>query len=268
MGEGTEVTRAGGGFLATPDEVDEIREEARAIGSLGVSGAREDNIVPFLLVLQDGSPQVKARDPAYINGAQPGMILLTSTKQLLTKTLFQPCHFAKKWVEWLPRDAGGGGGKGFVATHEGMPAGARNITKDGKVNKNAWYDPDTGNIYAETRYHIGNILDEEAGTVVPAVIGMTSTQHTVSRQWMALMNSFRLGGVPAPSFFRAYELGTVEKRNPQGTWFVFSVRDRGWVSKPLRELGHDLYDSVEAGEKVADTPQEAGDEAGEKEVPF
>ncbi len=268
---GTEVAVAGGGgFLATvtDEELAELGQEAQRNAGAGTSQDREDNLMPFVVVLQDMSPQVKKREPTYIDGAEPGMILRTDIKKLYKSLLFQPVVFDKKVVEWVPRDAGGGGGKGFVATHDKMPADAINPTKDGKVLKNAWISEKTGHNYVETRYHYGNILDEDTGAITPAVIGMSATGHSVSRSWMSLMNQFRVGGVIAPSWFRCYEIGTEERRNAQGNWFVFSVRDRGWVSKPLREIGEALSKAVTSGEKVAAQPHDTGEAETDKEIPF
>lgn len=265
---GAVTTTGGGGFLATEDDLKGLQNEVAGREGQGTSGAREDNVIPFLSILQDMSPQVKKREDAYIEGAEPGMIMRTDIRRVYTELIFQPCTFSKRWNEWVPRDAGGGAGKGFVGSYPDKPDNAKNRVKDGKVLENAWYNPDNGNDYVETRYHFGNIINPEDGSVDPAVIGLSGTQHTVSRQWMALIRSFKVGGVIAPSFFRAYRLTTIEKSNTQGTWFVFSVHDMGWVAKKLRDLGAELHDSVESGEKVAAEPADTGESRGDQEVPF
>jgi hypothetical protein len=234
-------------------DMDELYNEAAPLSGAGTSQEKDDNLIPYLVVLQDGSPQVKKRDPAYIEGAEPGMIMRTDIKRVYSGkdgVVFQPCAFNKKWIEWVPRDTGGGGGAGFVAGYDRMPPNASQ--KPDKPNH--WFLPN-GNDIVETRYHFGNLLDAEAGQISPCVIGMSSSQHTVSKSWMALMNQFRIGGsVIAPSFFRAYRLTTVERKNAKGTWFVFKPDDLGWLSKDLREMGHSLYTAVTSGEKTAADP--------------
>lgn len=235
-------------------DLEELYTEAAPIAGFGTSQDKADNLIPFLVILQDGSPQVKKRDPGYIEGAEPGMIMRTDIKRVYSGkdgVVFQPCYFQKKWVEWVPRDTGGGGGAGFVATYDRMPP--QGVQKPD--NPNHWKMP-SGNDLVETRYHFGNLLDPDAGQISQCVIGMSSSQHTVSKSWMALMNQFRIGGsVIAPSFFRAYRLTTAERKNAKGTWFVFKPDDLGWLSKDLRELGHTLYTAVASGEKTAADPE-------------
>lgn len=261
-----EIAVASENAMTIGGEVDlaELANEAAPIAGAGTSQDREDNLIPYLVILQDGSPQVKKRDPAYIDGAEPGMIMRTDIKKIFSGkdgVIFQPCHFSKKWVEWVPRDTGGGGGAGFVAVHERMPPNAEQ--KKDKPNK--WFLPN-GNDIVETRYHFGNILDPGENRADPCVIGMTSSGHTVSKSWMALMNQFRIGGsIVAPSFFRAYKLTTIERSNAQGSWFVWKPEDLGWVSKPLRDMGNMLYQSVAAGEKKADDPIDITPNAGDDE---
>ena len=234
-------------------DLEELAREAAPLAGAGTSQDRADNLIPYLTILQDMSPQVKKRDPAYIEGAEPGMIMRTDIKKIYSGTegvIFQPCHFSKKWVEWVPIDAGGGGGAGFKGMFDVMPANA--TQKPDKPN--SWHLPN-GNDVVETRYHFGNILNPDANRADPCIISFSSSGHTVSKSWMALMNQFRIGaGITAPSFFRAYRMTVTERKNSMGTWFVFKPEDLGWVSKDLRELGHQLYTSVAAGEKKAAQP--------------
>lgn len=247
-------------------DMEELAREAAPISGAGTSQDRADNLIPYLVILQDMSPQVKKRDPAYIDGAEAGMIMRTDIKKVYSGSdgiLFQPCHFSKKFVEWVPRDAGGGAGAGFAGIHDRMPIEAKPV--EDRPNK---FKMPNGNDIVETRYHFGNILDPSQGRADPCVIAMSSSGHTVSRSWMALMNQFRIGGsIIAPSFFRAYKLTTVERSNAQGSWFVWKPEDMGWVSKPLRDLGNSLYQSVASGEKTADDPIDVTPER-EDDVPF
>ena len=42
----------------------------------------DDLAIPFLRILSDTSPQIKKRDPLYIEGAESGMIYNTLTKEI------------------------------------------------------------------------------------------------------------------------------------------------------------------------------------------
>ena len=55
--------------------------EADANQGLGQLGM-DDLAIPFLRILSDTSPQIKKRDPQYIEGAESGMIYNTLTKEI------------------------------------------------------------------------------------------------------------------------------------------------------------------------------------------
>src|SRR4051812_20868508 len=73
----------------------------------GVSTSVEDNLVPFVGILQAQSPQVLKRNPKYVEGAEASDIFLTSLNRYWkgeTGILFQPCAFGREFVEWRLRD--------------------------------------------------------------------------------------------------------------------------------------------------------------------
>ncbi len=57
--------------------------EADANEGLGQLG-QDDLAIPFLRILGDTSPQVKKRDPEYVDGAEVGMIFNSLTREVLT----------------------------------------------------------------------------------------------------------------------------------------------------------------------------------------
>src|SRR3954466_10976413 len=61
---------------------DDILKELEQDAGRGFSQKAEDSVVPLIRILQDLSPQVKTRDPAYIEGAMPGDILVAATGTL------------------------------------------------------------------------------------------------------------------------------------------------------------------------------------------
>lgn len=214
----------------------------------GVSTAQEDNLVPLIYVLQALSPQVNKRNPSYIEGAEPGSILLRNAPRPVVDgeegVLFQPCYFSKDWVEWVPRDSGGG----FVGRHAELPSEAKKTADPKNPNKVKYVLPN-GNELIETRYHVGFALVD--GAALPYVIPMTSSGHTISKQWMVLMNGKQHNGKPLPSFAGLYRLRTKERSNTAGTWFTFDVSDAGFVhSREDYERGKALYMAFASGEKV------------------
>ena len=70
-----------------------------------------DMALPYLLILQSLSPQVKKSSPQRVDGAEEGDIFNTVTQELFASEdgiNVIPCAFQKAWVEWAPRDSGGG----------------------------------------------------------------------------------------------------------------------------------------------------------------
>jgi hypothetical protein len=71
--------------------------------------SNDDVTIPRLAIVQSGSPQRKKKDEKYIDGADEGMIFNTVTNELYKDSLeVIPCGYRKTYVEWVPRDKGGG----------------------------------------------------------------------------------------------------------------------------------------------------------------
>lgn len=239
----------------------EFAEELAADAGAGTSQNADDNIVPFIVLLQDMSPQVKKRDPEYVDGAEPGMLMNKATKKLyaadeeqatanhLPLLVFQPVAFDRAIIQWIPRVDGGG----FVARHEfkgsleetmkAIDGKQVEITDERGDKKLVWKTGDGKHDLIDTRYHFGNILEDD-GTLVPAVIGMSSTGHTASREWMTLMNQkVKVGDklIVPPSWAKSYIVHSKSKSNNKGDFFVFTVDDNGWVQDAaIRAAGKEL----------------------------
>lgn len=229
----------------------------------GISTAAEDKLIPLIYVLQQNSPQVNSRDPNYVPGAKAGDFWLRGTNKFWDGSRglpFQSCHWMKNFVEWIPRDAGGG----IVAQHDAMPADAREVPSPKNPDKKVWVNAKGDHEYVETRYHAGYILDNEGA--LAAVIPLSSTGNTVSRNWMNQMNSFKMGGQVLPSYSRGYLLTTVQKTNKSGTWFTIKVEDKGWLPLDQVREGQKLYESFERGVTRAQTLDEGAQQGAGEEV--
>ncbi len=248
-GKGTSVVKAGSSSLPAA-----MQERMAAVAGKGVSTDQADNLVPFVAVLQDLSPQTKPANAKYVKGAEPGMIWLKNApgdKEFIPGQdgiLVQNCFFYKDYVEWRTRDNGGG----FVARHQEIPANANKITDPKNAQKVKWVLPNTNEII-ETRYHVVRVFFDD-GTRFATVIPFASTGHTVSKGWMTMMNNARLGdGKPAPAFAKLYRMKLKTKTNAAGTWFLFDISDEGWLEDMGDfEAGLALYTDFEKGEKKAD----------------
>ena len=75
------------------------------------SMTNEDYMIPRLQVLQTNSPQVNKSDGKYIEGAEVGDIMNSVTKDIYggeKGVTVIPVNYSRKYIEWKPRDAGGG----------------------------------------------------------------------------------------------------------------------------------------------------------------
>lgn len=200
---------AGGGAVAVHD----YGADAGA-GFEGTTGA--DLSVPFLGILQSNSPQVEDKDPA---GAESGMLFNTVTRELTggeDGLVFLPCHKELAFVEWVPRDSGGG----FVGLHD----------PNGDVVKKAIEDNDGNRIgklkvgdndLIETHYVYGLILDAEGEeTYGFAVVSFSSTKIKPYRDWITAM--YTLKGKP-PMFANRACIRTVKQKNDYGTFYNFRI---------------------------------------------
>ena len=175
-----------------------------------------DLSVPFLNILQSTSPQVEEDDP---KGSKPGMLYNTVTRELYKGddgVVFIPCHEEWVYVEWIPRDKGGG----FVGMHDPEGETVKNaiLENDGDKYKKLSIGE---NDLIETWYMYGLILDEESQ--VPsgfAVLSFTSTKITPLRDWRTSMYTLR--GRP-PLFSNRSRLRTIKQKNDFGTFFNFRI---------------------------------------------
>jgi len=224
----------------------------------GYSHEREDSVVPHIKILQDLSPQVKSRDPQYVEGAQAGDFFIPATGKLIKGSegmWLIPCGFHHEYVEWRPRGQGGIADRHPVGT---MPGDVVEREIDGRrqlVRNN-------GNTLIETRYHF--VLFEGQGLVFP----FTSTGHQVSKRWTFMMTGKRAGdGVTRlPSFAFKYLVKSVLKSRGDQQWYLPDPQDPGKVPNVTRDeymIARALANAIESGAKVAETEEPIQDE-----IPF
>ena len=178
----------------------------------------DDFAMPFLRVLSQLSPETNKRDSKYVEGAEPGMIFNTVTKQAYDGEKginVVPCFYKREYVEWQDRGEGTGAP---VAIHSVESGIIKEATRDG---------------LGKDRLSNGNYLENTASYFVmtedlqQALITMKATQLKVSRTWNSMMNTLKLKGknglfTPA-SYSHVYNLSTVQQSNEKGTWFGWNV---------------------------------------------
>ncbi len=229
----------------------------------GFSTSAADKMVPMLRVLQALSPQVKSTNPAYIQGAKEGMILMNGAPTPVVDGdegfLFQHCHHTKHIVEWIPRESGGGlvGRHSFVpADHETMDnAGPRlGARKVSEKNRTKWIMPGSNNELTETRYHTGNVI-LGPGMIMPFTIPFSGSGHQVSKAWHSQLDMYKS---VVSVWGLLWRITTKPRRNAMGEWFVLDPKFIGYVEEDpigygdidqLYRAGRMLHDSMETGDR-------------------
>lgn len=232
-----------------------VFEDDAGVGFEGTG--RDDMAIPFLAILQSGSPQCKRSEGAYIDGAAEGMILNTVTNQVVDTSKSPltviPCAYTRSFVEWKLRENGGG----FVREHTPVAAnellaGAMRDEKNRDILAN-------GNQLNDTRTFYVLVLDED-GLPSPAVLTMTSTQIKKAKQWLMQQNLLKLRKVNGdpytpPMFASKWHVTTVPESNDKGSWMGWKFEHAGYLagpSDPAYVMARDFHKSVTAGETRVD----------------
>lgn len=255
---GTEMALAQGGALAA------MFEEEHGSGFENTDD--QSFAIPFLQILQSGSPQCKRSDGAYVKGAEEGMLFNTVTGELYdgdAGVRVIPCYYKRTFIEWAPRDSGGG----FKGEHLPSAPVVSTIqrTDKGDVLPN-------GNLLVDTRTHYVLIVKED-GSFQPAVVTMSSTQVKKSRQWMSKMDGLKFKNAAGqlytpPMFSHSYLVQTTPEQNDQGSWFGWKIGAAELIQDPqLFAAAKEFKRAVSAGEVKEQVPQTSAP-AGDDDIPY
>jgi hypothetical protein len=218
-----------------------------------------DMALPYFSLLQALSPQVKKSSPNRIDGAEEGDFFNTVTTELFSGeeglTLL-PCAFQKAYVEWTPRDSGGG----FVASHEDdriLQVCERNeIGMD--VRK------DNGNLIVLTFYYYVMVLRPNGGHEF-GIISMTRTGLKKARKWNSMLSSLQVQGPSGmfnpPMFAQVYHVTSIAESNNKGDFYNWNVQFKELVNSPeVYAVAKKFAESVRSGSVKAAPPVEEAEE--------
>lgn len=246
------------------------------------AGAGMDNVtqadvqIPFLSLLQQLSPQVTAGDPKFIEGAKPGQLVNSVTNEMIgDQAFFVPCCKDSVFVEWVPRDAGGG----LVAIHElgsEFVRAAKAAAEDQFKLKT-----DEGHDLIETHYVYGLLIDGAEGKTMttPIVIGFSSSKIKVYKS--QLMTRIRTMKGDPPMFAFRFKVTSVPDKNKAGQPFhnfkiepacgdmQSSLNLPGTDYEGLLKEGMALVEAVRGGTaKAAVDSQDPNNSATDGDEPF
>jgi hypothetical protein len=200
--------------------------------------------IPRMSLLQALSPQVGA-----LEGAKAGRFFNSVTETLCDSFFFVPSCHTHTFVEWKPREAGGG----RVAEYAPSTDFVREIVATGEFGK---LRTPAGNHLVETVSQYG-VLDDET----PIVLSITSTKLSAWKKWNTRLVFFK----GPPRFAHLTRIGAVQVKNPKGTFFnlTFSPAmadmkasllppdDRRYLAAKA------LYDLIQSGKaRVAEEPEQ------------
>ena len=218
----------------------------------------DDFAIPFLQMLQALSPQLNKNDGKYIKGAEQGNIYNTVTGDVTDGDeglIVVPCYYNKKYLEWSPRESGGG----LVNTHD-----SRDILAQCVKNDRGQFVLPNQNYIAETAHFYVMICNEDETEWTQAVIAMTSTQLTKARKWVSQMKQRRVQNssgamVEAPMFLFKYRLKTVAEQNDRGSWYGWSIGLEDQASNKAMILeGANFLKMIKSGDVQAKNPDADG----------
>jgi hypothetical protein len=228
--------------------------------------SQESYAIPFLSILQSGSPQVKKSDGAYIKGAEEGMLFNSVTQECYGEEGVEviPCHYTQRFIEWGTRESGGG----FFGEHLPSDPICSTTTRDEK-GRNLLPN---GHALNDTRNHY--VLIRRNGQLSPAIMSLSSTQIKASKQWMSMMQGIKQKNPAtgmfeiAPMFSHAYKINTVAQSNDKGSWFGYKFTMVGKVTdtaeyEEAKSFNHIVKSGLAKVERKMET-EAASNEAKEK----
>lgn len=221
----------------------------------GMEGAGAESFaIPFLSVLQKGSPQVDEASGVALAGAKSGMLYETVSGRLIdgktTGALLVPCAYKRVFIHWGPREGAGGGFKGELTADAvaQMRSDGKIVELDGRLyapGADGSVNEKKSDRFSDTRNHYCLLMDEASGAFTPVLVSLTSTQIKKSKMLMSLLAGVKLSGASGafytpPTFANTVRCTTVPESNEKGTWHGVRFELAGQVGRA------DVYEAAKA----------------------
>jgi hypothetical protein len=172
--------------------------------------------VPFLSVLQAKSPQLP--------GAKAGSFINTVSNELFDGKkgiVVVPVHSIHQYLEWIPRDDGGG----LVNVYDWQAPEVLAVLK--KAAKRFGKHKINDNNDLQESFNVFMLHLREDGTRQPIVMGFASSQIGAYQAWMTMAKSQVVveNGQQRPRalWSHRYRITTAFNQNKKGTWHKMSV---------------------------------------------
>ena len=210
----------------------------------GMEGATSESFaIPFLSVLQKGSPQVDEASGAALDGAKAGMLFDNVNSRMFdgkAGVIVVPCAYKRVFLRWGQRSGDNAGFRGemsadAVAT---MRAAGQIVDMDGRLFvplPDGTVNDKKCDSVRDTRNHYVLLIDAATGGWTQALISLTSTQIKKSKMLMSSLASVKFSG-PAgmytpPTFANLVRLTTIPESNDKGTWYGVKFELAGRIDR-------------------------------------
>lgn len=207
--------------------------------------AREDIVIPRLELVQGLSPAVKEGDPGFVEGARPGMLMNSVTRQLYGKeVMVVPVMFIKQWLVWKKRkyiDENGREQKtdgGFFGAYDSA------LEAEDRMKEEAPNNPKGSIEIVDTPQHLCLLINFNSGAIDEVMMSMPRTKAKISRQWNSMV---RLAG--GDRFGRVYRVTSALETKNGNDYYNFVIAQSGFPAKTLYERAEKLYTQIQAGER-------------------
>ena len=185
----------------------------------------DDVLVPFIAILQKGSPQVEEDNPKYLKGAKAGMLWNTATGEMFDGKekgiRVIPVHRTRNFIEWIPKDEGGG----LVKVYD--PDAKEVLAVVGKDRQYGKLKIGDGNDLVET-FSVFALVVKPDGDFDRVIISFASSQIGVYKRWMMKAQSIKINTPDGrkrtpPMFSHLYTLTTSFTQKKENTWFKYNT---------------------------------------------
>jgi len=206
----------------------------------------EDFAIPFIRVLQPMSPQLQKQHGSYVAGASAGDLYNTVTGEAFDGEQgisIVPCAYNKKYIEWVPREKGGG----LINAGHDISVLSK-CTRDAESRRH--YTPEGNEIVETAQFFVLVVKD---GVAQQAVLAFTSTQLGVSRKWLTMLRMARVlnskgDSVEAPMFAYTYKLTSTTQSNDKGSWNAYSINQESATDMPIAMLAKEFMSAARTGD--------------------
>ena len=210
----------------------------------GMEGATQESFaIPFVSVLQKGSPQVDEASGVAIEGAKAGMFFDNVSGRMFDGkkgVVLVPCAYRRVFLRWAPKGTDGAGFKGEILPEDVAEMRARGqvVDLDGKLFvplPDGTVNEKKCDRIGDTRNHYVLLMDEENGGWTQALVSLASTQIKKSKMLMSALAGVKVSGpnglFTPPTFANLLRATSVPESNDKGTWHGIRFAIEGQVNR-------------------------------------